>query len=271
MIEERQGMFGPVAVQDFGLVRELRINDQVQGGCYHVPAAKAFGARNAGPGCVPTSRYMAGWMLAGVDNQQGSGVMVGLGSGVGPCAIIANFPEVDLTVVEIDPAVIELAEKYFPLLTHYQDLGRLRIVQADALEWLARTEDTFDFACADGYTGQNEIVSSYMPRLLELADRTYVNCIDKVGGESYQNLLGLMADFGKPATELMCCGGYSPMMPQNIIVTNVTNGQAGARESFVPFEKLPYSDSVARFRHLYHTLLSRLDDPSRQGTGLPGW
>jgi hypothetical protein len=249
-------MFGPVEVQDIGNSRELRLNGQVQGGSFVTPDAKLFGSAVSGPGCVPTSRYMTGWMFTGQDHPAGTGVMVGLGSGVGPCAILANFPDVDLTVIEIDPVIVKAATDGFPLIQHYQDQGRLRIVVSDALDWLTKAEEPYDFACADGYTGSNTIVADYLPRLIELAKTTYVNCIDVVRGESFTNLVNLMGDFGKPAKEFYCCGGFgNSYFPQNIIVTNVTTVDEQLRDGFVPFESLPTFPSVSRFRSLYSSIV----------------
>lgn len=256
-------MFGPVEVQDFGSTRELRINGQVQGACFKQPAARLFGLASDGPGAVPVSRYMAGWMLAGIDNQAGSGVMVGLGSGTGPCALLANFPNIDLTVVEIDPVIVKAAVQFFPLLGHYMDQGRLSIVTSDALSWLVKCQDEFDFACADGYTGENKVVSDYMPRLIELSQRIYVNCIDRVGGESFVELYNLLTDFEKPATELYCCNGQaSTRFPQNLIITNVVEADETARDLFIPFSGLDQYDSVLRFRNVYKTIAGTREDIS---------
>lgn len=228
------GLFGPIEVRDQQGMRSLLLNGQIQGSAYLDPGADILIPGVDGPGPVCASRYMLAWLMAACDYPDGSGVMVGLGSGAGPISLLYNG-NADLTVVEIDPEMVEAAEKAFPLLEFYQNQGRLRIVVADAGDYLSNCVHQFDFGCADGYTGDNQIVDHYMPDLIDRSNTLYINCIDYMGGPSLEQQMNLLHQLGKPATEVVALGN-SPNDPQNIVVT--TQKDLSKRNAFRPFSDL---------------------------------
>lgn len=205
MLIRRQGMFGPVEVRDNLEARELLLNGQVQGGSYLTPSARQVDDELPGmaPGPVASSAYPLGWLLAGLANNPGSGLMIGLGSGAGVTQLLYNFPQIDLTVVEIDPVIASLALKGFPLLDWYINRGQLNIVLADADTWLSGRSDVWDFACADAYTGGQHLVADYLPKLCDRADNIYLNCIDHLGGPSMREITRVLTERGKPPTEFL--------------------------------------------------------------------
>lgn len=205
MLIRRQGMFGPVEVRDGPEARELLLNGQVQGGSYLTPSAKQVDDELPGtaPGPVSSSAYPLGWLLAGLANNRGSGLMIGLGSGAGAVQLLHNFPQIDLTVVEIDPVIANLALKAFPLLDWYINRGQLNIVLADAQQYLSGRPDVWDFACADAYTGGQHLVADYLPKLCDRADNIYLNCIDHLGGPSMREITNVLSEHGKPPAELL--------------------------------------------------------------------
>lgn len=81
-------------------------------------------------------------MMAGLIYRPGAtaGLLVGLGGGALVRFLNHDFPEIALDVVEIDPAVVSIARKYFEL-----DPGPgTRIFVEDGLEYLRRTPDRYD-------------------------------------------------------------------------------------------------------------------------------
>jgi SAM-dependent methyltransferase len=170
-------MFGPITVLKNAYVQMLMVGDNNQGACYLDDAGQ--------PGPIPQSTYMAGWLIAGAQHPTGDVLMIGLGSGTGAVALLDQFPSINVTVVEIDPAVVATASEHFPLLNKYQDEGRLHIVTSDASEHLVEAMqrgDHWDFACLDAYESNYEL---HMPDdllgLLSLCcDALYLNviCLD---------------------------------------------------------------------------------------------
>ena len=72
---------------------------------------------------------------------------IGLGGGTTASYLFNSFPQLDITIVELDPVVVELAREYFFLPT----AGRLKVVVRDGRIFLARSTETFDIILIDAY------------------------------------------------------------------------------------------------------------------------
>jgi hypothetical protein len=195
MLISRQGQFGPIELRDTLTTREILLNGQCQGGALLTPSARCVDDElpDDAPGPVAASSYAMGWLHAGVHNRNGSGIMIGLGSGAGAVQLLQNFPQIDLTVIEVDPVMVTVALAGFPLLHWYMNQGRLNIVVADATKYLESRYDVWDFACADAYTGSNELVPDYIPLLCDRADNIYFNVIDTLDGPLLEGLQDYLA------------------------------------------------------------------------------
>jgi hypothetical protein len=238
----REGMFGPIQVRDTFISRQVVLNGQVQGGAFLEPPAKFVDDElpDDAPGPVAEAAYALGWLLAGVHNQTRSGIMIGLGSGAGAIQMLYNFPGIDLTIVEIDPVMVQMAINAFPLLEWYMNKGQLNIVVEDATTYLKEHFDKWDFGCADGYTGGNCLVEDYMPLLCDRCDHVYVNAIDSLGGKSLRGTLKILEECDQPVTDLFKATSLtSPnaifAARSNWIVTSQAIDWQKAEE-FVPFE-----------------------------------
>lgn len=198
-------MFGPIQVVDRGDARLLLLNGQTQGGSLLQPPAASVDPRlpSDAPGPLSSSAYTLGWVLAGLQNRYGSGVMIGLGSGAGVNELLYCCPDVDLTVIEIDPVMVDMALRGFPLLGYYLDRGRLDIKVASAEKYLREHNDVWDFGCADGYTGEQDLVADYLPELCVHVNNIYLNVIDRPDGPSMRNILQILDEQGKPAVEMI--------------------------------------------------------------------
>lgn len=192
-------MFGPLQVVKRDDVQALLLNGQVQGSAFLEPSAKVVDQSLSGPGPVASSPYTYGWLLAGVHQPYGSVLMIGLGSGIGAVQLLYNFPQLDVTVVEIDPVMAEVALRNFPLLDYYLDQGRLNIVLADANEYL-KTSDHFQVGMADGYDGgpSFKLIDSYMPKLCQHCDDVIINAIDSPVAQHLSSLVGMCKTAGRP-------------------------------------------------------------------------
>lgn len=251
VLESCQGMFGPVWVADRDGQRQLMIGNQVQG------SAKLD--KDGEPGPIAVSNYLSGWLLAGAQNPDSSGLMVGLGSGAGVVALLHNFPDMDITCVEIDPAVIRLATKHFPLVAKYQDDGRLRIIEDDASKYLATAldrDDEWDVGYADAYQGANTV---HLPEalLLSLAgtcEHLWFNLIDKPDGDLVEKLQKILTEVGSPLSSWFDANnGYDANQTRNLILTTQPMDPESA-DAFEPYEDLD-GDEVDQARERYRTLL----------------
>lgn len=76
-------------------------------------------------------------------------LLLGLGGGSALFWLRRRFPKSHLTVVEIDPVMIEIARKYF----HIGRIKDLTIVNQDAVEFIKKTKQNFSLILMDCYQG----------------------------------------------------------------------------------------------------------------------
>lgn len=198
-----RGMFGDITIREQENIRSLLIGRQVQGSAFVSPDASQVDPLLSGP-IVSASAYAYGWLLAGTQTPDGTGLMVGLGSGGGALTLLANFPKLDLTVVEIDPSIVTVALKAFPALEAYLNMGRLNIVIEDAKTYLGNNNHRFLFGLADAYTGKGQKhVVSYHGLLKQRCKDVYFNIIDSVELKNVKETQQTFTDLGMPLKWLM--------------------------------------------------------------------
>ncbi len=74
-------------------------------------------------------------------------LFVGMGGGTAPSRFYRDYPEVQIEVVEIDPAVVETARRFFALPAG----PRIRVHVQDGRLWLRRTTEQYDLIALDAY------------------------------------------------------------------------------------------------------------------------
>ncbi len=260
---DQPGMFGRVKVIDSHDRRLLLIGGQVQGAAYKYPGAMVVDDRLSGvdaPGPVAESAYMAGWLLAGSQNKSASGVMLGLGSGAGVCALLYNFPDFDLTVAEIDPVVVHCALAFFPLLGHFMDQGRLQIREGDAAQLLTEAienDEEWDVGFMDAYQGGDETHApdELVTMMADRAKHLWVNCIDSWPGTISGRLADVLSNFGKPVQWAAGANVGDIAIKTNLIMTT-QEIDAESADSFIPYPKLE-GNGVEAAREDYAVLVSR--------------
>jgi len=75
--------------------------------------------------------------------------LVGLGGGRTISYFVGGLPQITADVAELDPSVIELAQKYFGVTSN----DRLKISNKDGRVFLNQTKDKFDVILVDAYRG----------------------------------------------------------------------------------------------------------------------
>lgn len=94
------------------------------------------------------ARYIAYLHLGLVFRPDSKKVLfLGLGGGAGIRSFRRSYPQVQITAVDIDPTVVEVARKFFFL----QEDERLSVVVDDARHFLSVTEESFDQIILDVY------------------------------------------------------------------------------------------------------------------------
>jgi spermidine synthase len=142
VIFDQRGRFGRVLVIDEGPLRVMRF------GSPSASEQSAIQPRN--PRAVPVE-YVR-YALIGLAHHGGPRrvLMVGLGGGTFTTLVHRALPEATIDAVEIDPVVVQAARTHFGL----REDGRYRVHVADAAEWIARAEGTYDFVLLDAYAGE---------------------------------------------------------------------------------------------------------------------
>lgn len=75
-------------------------------------------------------------------------LLIGLGSGSLTKFIYQHYPTANLTIVEIDPRVVDVAREHFELP---EDKTRMKIVIGDGVEYMSFTNQTYDLILVDGF------------------------------------------------------------------------------------------------------------------------
>ena len=74
-------------------------------------------------------------------------LVIGLGGGTVPKRFVRDYPQVTVDAVEIDPAVIKIAQRYF-----FVEPGpRLKVHESDGRQFLRRTKRKWDMILLDAY------------------------------------------------------------------------------------------------------------------------
>lgn len=88
---------------------------------------------------------------------------IGLGGGTLPTALAELYPQAEIDTVEIDPAVVAIAEKFF----RFKASEKLRVSIQDARVWVKRAllkQQSYDLIILDAFNGE------YIPEHLMTAD-----------------------------------------------------------------------------------------------------
>jgi spermidine synthase len=95
-----------------------------------------------------TREMMASLLLREESNFQRKVLLIGLGAASLTKFLYRNYPLAHLTVVEIEPAVVDAARQFFKLP---EDPKRINLVIGDGVEYVLNSDKKFDLILVDGY------------------------------------------------------------------------------------------------------------------------
>jgi spermidine synthase len=100
----------------------------------------------------PVSTYLQYMFLAlpALPQPPARVLFIGLGGGIMPMILRRYFPEAQVDIVELDPAVVEIAESHFC----FRRDGRMAIHIADGRPYLSRNETRYDIIVLDAYNAE---------------------------------------------------------------------------------------------------------------------
>lgn len=263
LIAEREGLFGPVAVVDSFPVRKVFASGHIQGAALLIPSApEVCGSSRPGPGPLLDTVYQHVWLLAAGAHPYGVGLMLGLGCGAGASALLYQFPDLRLDVVEVDPVMADLARAHFPLVEHFERESRLRLVIGDALEFVGMSHTCYDFVLVDidGGPVRDVLLSPvFQDALVDLSAERWVNVIAAQDDVFLRNLMRLLDSRGG-LREVYSSVPFESWLPlrRNWILT--TAAICPQSRNLTPFSHLNgrYVDKTrAVFRDVLRTRLTR--------------
>ncbi len=76
-------------------------------------------------------------------------VMIGMGGGRTSTYLARSIPSLDVTGVELDPAIVDIAREYFG----FKEGPNLKVVERDGRIFMRQTDETYDMIFVDAYRG----------------------------------------------------------------------------------------------------------------------
>jgi spermidine synthase len=142
IIFDRTSSFGRVLVIDEGPRRVMRFGSP--------SASDQSEIEPANPRAVPVEYVRYALLGLAHHGQPRRVLMVGLGGGTFTTLVHRALPDAVIDAVEIDPVVVAAARAHFGL----REDERYRVHVADAVDWMARGDATYDFVLLDAYAGE---------------------------------------------------------------------------------------------------------------------
>ena len=256
ILADEPGLFGQLRVIDEQGRRTLECGPACLGASWLEPGVLVEGTTVL-PGPLPAANYLLGWLMAATDRRDERILMAGLGCGAGPIALAAAYPNLHVTVAEIDPTVTALARTYWPLLGHYERQGRITILTEDIRDTVRRASDgPWSIACLDAFVDDEALVCP--PDLLDglhgLVDDLWLNLLDWEDYEVARRYGDLLEHHGWPPACLMPIhDGEDDAMAGNVLLGT----RRPKRRPMQLFHDMP-GPRAERIRHDLRIIQSRI-------------
>lgn len=168
-------------------------------------------------------------------------LMIGGGAFVYPTEFIRLFPESTMDVVEIDPALTDLARKYF----RFRPDQRLRVINEDGRTFINRSQGRYGVVFCDAFSSYYSIPYQlttlesvkHLHRLLDDEGVAIVNIISAIEGDDGRFLRAEYATFRKVFSQVHLFPVRNPedgKLIQNIMLVALKGGRVHSMSSSDP-------------------------------------
>lgn len=186
-IFERDSSYHHIAVRDVGAKRILYFENS--------PESQMDRANPIAGGFEYTDFFHCAYLF----NPNVKDVLcLGLGGGTAPKRFLHDYPNATMDVVDVDPLVVEVAEKYFAVKPN----PRLHIFTQDGRVYVKRCKKQYDLVILDAYT-TNKYGSTVPPHLTTREFMGEVKKILRPGGVIAYNVTGLIEGWGHGITQAL--------------------------------------------------------------------
>lgn len=178
-------------------------------------------------------------------------LVAGLGGGTLPTALAALLPQAAIDVVEIDPAVVAVAERYFGFAAS----ARLRVVVADARVFVKRAlarGDSYGAVLLDAYGGdyipEHLLTREFLAEVRALLEADGVLAANTFSASrlyhhesaTYQAVFGTFFNFKTPGSgNRIVLAGNGPLPPAAVLEANAALWRAPLAAYGVPIDAYP--------------------------------
>jgi hypothetical protein len=202
VVERKESAYGVYAWSRSSISENLWASGYNQCGAYSRPSllesSKYYsipGAKLEGPGVIPQGApihmFLLGLLGKSPALEAPRILIIGLGSGAGIGTIITHYPKSSTDIVEIDPLVIDISRRNFPLLRLLESSNNLRLHHADGRSFVRSSKDqSYDLIILDAFSGGSLpghlLTTEYLvdcKRLLKPSGRIHMNLITSIEGK----------------------------------------------------------------------------------------
>jgi spermidine synthase len=142
LIESRESLYNNIYVYAVGDYRSMTFGYNRK-----IYTESVFNTKDDRDLPVPYTRYMTASLLYAKDIH--SILEIGFGGGRTAWYLHRFLPDVPVTSVELDPAIVDLAHKYFGI----RDEPNFRVVSEDGRKFLTNSKERYDIILIDAYRG----------------------------------------------------------------------------------------------------------------------
>ncbi len=165
-------------------------------------------------------------------------LFIGLGGATIPKALIKLLPNVQIDVVEIDPEVINIAEKYFS----FTSTNNVKIFAQDGVDFIKKANpETYDIVFLDGfdteYIPPAFLTTEFTSNLKKILTKTGIACVNtftqsksyQLESELYQKTFGVIINLISPGNRIIIASN-DQFPSRNLIVQQAEKWQTSFRQ-----------------------------------------